>query len=162
MSDATEAGAHALPAEPSDDEIAACAPNATVRSATTCLMLAGVLTLLTGVQLVPSLRFTNAALQAALYVMIAAGAAAMYLGIRLYRMRAWAAQGGAALAAALTLGMSAWLVFSFTSGLFSCMALFAPPLALAAAILGYRAIPAARRATEIRERLQDAGIELGF
>ena len=155
---------HAAPAQaqPSDDDIAACAPNGTVRSATTCLMLAGFITLLTGAQMVTSVRFNSVLLQLSLYTMIVAGAAAMYLGIRLYRMRAWAAQGGAGLAALLALGMSAWLLFSFSNGLFSCVALFAPPFAIAAAIFCYKSIPAARRASEIRQRLQDAGIELGF
>lgn len=146
----------------SDDDIAACAPNGTVRSASTCLLVSGFMALIMGLQIVTSLRFNNPMIQGALYVMMAAGAATMYIGVRLYRMSSWAALAATAVATLLTLGMGTWLVFSFKNGLFTLFAPLAPVLALGAAVASYLSIPAVRRATAVRERLQDAGIELGF
>jgi hypothetical protein len=118
--------------------------------------------LIMGLQIVTSLRFNNPMIQGALYVMMAAGAATMYIGVRLYRMSSWAALAATAVATLLTLGMGTWLVFSFKNGLFTLFAPLAPVLALGAAVASYLSIPAVRRATAVRERLQDAGIELGF
>jgi hypothetical protein len=150
------------PGTVSDDEIAACAPNGAVRTASGTLIGAGFLTLFNGIQLVTSLRFYDMLLQASLYAMIGVGAAAMFVGVRLYRMTGWAAPASLGLAALLSLAMGAWFVFAVRSGLFTLFGLLAPIAAFPAVYFAYRAGPAVRRAAEIRGRLQDAGIELGF
>jgi peptidoglycan/LPS O-acetylase OafA/YrhL len=57
---------------------------------------------------------------------------------------------------------SAWFVYLILTGAFSCLGLFVPPIALAAAVASPFTIKPSRDISLARKRLQKAGLALGF
>jgi hypothetical protein len=85
-------------------------------------------------------------------------ASAAYLGTGRY-LASWAS---AILHAAVFLFGSAWFIYMIFAGAFSCLGLFVPPIALAAAVAAPFTIKPSREISLARKRLQKAGLALGF
>lgn len=145
----------------SDDDFRATTASAIVRAAAALQAVTGLLLLANGLQLWMMVTFFGA-LAVVPWAMIALAVLSIYCAAQVQRARAWAAMLGAGVAALVAIGVGAWLVTSFSSGLYSCLAFVVVPVAVASTVLAILAIGPARRATEIRKRLAASGIELGL
>jgi hypothetical protein len=145
-----------------DADVTALAPSNAVRLAATFVTLSGFVSALSGVQTLLSVTFVVAWAKPIPYAMLAVGLFTMFAGTQLYRVRGWAAAAAIAASALLTLGMGAWVWFAGKNGFLSCLTLLVPIGAPIAAVLSLRALPDVRRADLVRERMQDAGMDLGI
>ena len=149
------------PPEP-DDDVAALAPNGTVRLAATLVILGGFLTTLSGFQIFISITFVFAWARPIPWLMLATGLVTMYAGAQLYRTRGWAAVASIVCSAVLALGMGAWVWFAATHGFLSCLTVLVPLGAPVALIFSVKSLPACRLADQVRQRMEDAGMDLGL
>lgn len=145
----------------SDADIAEAATPAIAKAAGGLLLFAGVLVAATGAQLFAMAKFFGA-FALAPYTHIALGAAQACFGLVVFRGRAWAASTAAVLSGALFLLTGAWLVVSFTQGVFSLLALGNPLVALLALALTAVSIKPCEQATEARARLAAQGMGFGL
>ena len=145
---------------PGDDDFAASAPTAVVRVCSGVLMVAGLLTALTGVQLLLS-RIVGA-LAIVPYVLVLLGVATIGVGWMAGRARWWAATAGLALAVALTLVNLGWFVYAFAGGIYSCMSMVSVPVSIGASVAMVFTLTPVRRATEARERMRAQGLDVGI
>lgn len=97
-----------------------------------------------------------------LAAMLVVGLGGMVLGANVMKARAWAAAAGIGLGVVLTLTDGAWVFLSFSNGLFSLLALMAVGFTLCATVFVVIAAGDCRRATEARQRLQQAGLDFGL
>jgi len=140
----------------------AAAPPLVVRAAAGVAAFTGLMVGLTGLQLLLSVRFAHVGLAVVPYAMLLLGGGQIMLAVFVARARAWAAVASLVVAGFALLSMGTWLVFSVTSGIYSCVGLVVPPLALAAVVTGALSIGPARRADAARRRMRDEGMDLGL
>lgn len=142
-------------------DIADAATPAVARAAGGLLLFAGVLVAAAGLQLFALVKFFGA-FAVAPYAHVALGVVQMLCGLMVFRGRAWAASIAAVLSGALFCLTSAWLVVSFTRGIFSLLALGNPIILLLAAGLTALSIKPCERASEARARLTAQGMGVGL
>jgi hypothetical protein len=141
-------------------DLAAIAPPLLARVAGGALALAGFFTSLLGVQTASIARF-HGVWAVAIVVMFALGAATFLAGVKVARLRGWAAVLGTTSAGLTALLGAGWALFSLLSGLLSLLAFGVVPLAAVAGGLAATVIGAGLRADAARARLRDAGLEAG-
>ena len=143
-----------------DDDFAAAAPTTVVRACSGVLMVAGLLTALTGLQLV--LSYLIGALALVPYVLLVLGVAGIALGWMAGRARWWAATFGLALAVLLAFVNLGWFVYAVANGFYSCMSMVSVPAAIGAAVAMVFTLQPVKRATLARARLRDQGLDVGI
>lgn len=143
-----------------DDDFTAAAPTMTVRIGSGVLMIAGLLTALTGLQLV--LSYLMGAVALVPYVLLVLGIAGIALGWIAGRARWWAATAGLALSVLLAFVNLGWFVYAFAHGLYSCMSMVSVPAALGAAVAMVFTLQPVKRASLARACLRDQGLDVGI
>ena len=143
-----------------DDDFATAAPTTAVRLCSGVLMVAGLLTALTGLQLV--LSWLVGAVAAVPYVLLALGVSGIAIGWHAGRARWWAATSGLAIAVLLAFVNLGWFVYAAAHGLYSCMSLISVPAAMGAAVAMVFTLQPVKRATLARARLRDQGMDVGI
>jgi hypothetical protein len=144
-----------------EDDIAAATPPLLARVAGGADALAGLLVALTGVQTLTLVNL-RAPYTLAPWVLVALGLPTVVLGTFVFRARAIAAIAAIGAGVVLVLASSAWLILSFTHGLFSLFAMASPFVAAAAMVLTILALGPCQRASSARERLSAQGMNLGI
>lgn len=144
-----------------DDDYAAAAPGLLVRACTGVLMVAGLFTALTGLQLMLS-RLIDVEVQVMKWALLLLGIGTIAVGWQASRARMWAAAGGLGLAIALTLVNLGWAIFGLVHGLISLMSIVSVPTAIAAAVAMVFTLGPVRRASRARARLRAQGLDVGI
>jgi hypothetical protein len=144
-----------------EDDIAAATPPLMARVAGGADALAGLVVALTGVQTLTLVEL-RAPYAAAPWVLVALGLTTVVLGVFVFRARVVAAIAAIGAGGLLVLASGAWLVLSFTHGLFSLFAMAAPFVATAALVLTFLALGPCQRASAARDRLSAQGMNLGI
>jgi hypothetical protein len=145
-----------------EPDVEALAPTPTVRLAAGLVVLEGFLAALGAFQLFLSVSFVSPWVALVPWLLLFAGLPTFYVGTQLYRMRGWAALASIVAMAILGFGTIGWTVFAATHGLVSCLTMIMPIVGITGLVLGIVALPACRRADSTRERLRDAGMDLGI
>jgi len=149
------------PSAAGDEDFSAAAPSTLVRACSGVLMLAGLLTALAGLQLLFS-RIIDVEVLVMKWALMVLGVAAIAIGWQASRARMWAAVSGLGLGVFLTLVNLGWLVFGFTHGMVSLMAMVSVPAAIGGAVAMVFTLAPVRRATEARRRLRAQGLDVGI
>jgi len=132
-----------------------------VKAAAALLGMTGLFLAFTSFQLF-TMRFTRDELELVPWVHLNLAGALVILAAMTYRARTWAAVAGMLFAGLAFLGALAWQGYAMAHGVFSLLGLASVPAGLAATILSAIAIGDARRATDVRDKLADAGMKLGL
>ncbi|MBW2460235.1 MAG: hypothetical protein JRH11_01230 [Deltaproteobacteria bacterium] len=132
-----------------------------VKAAASVLGVAGVFFAFTGIQLF-LVRFRSEWLELVPWVHVAFAVALVFLAAMTYRARTWAAIGSTLIGGLAFLGAVVWQAYAMFHGIFSLLGLASVPAALAATGLAVLAIGDASRATAVRKKLHEAGMNLGF
>lgn len=146
--------------EQQDADLAAITPTLLARVAGGALALSGFFTALFGVQLA-SLAPFRGVWAVAIVLLFLLGATSLLAGVKVARLRGWAAITGTSSAALTALLGVPFAVYCLLSGLLSLLGLGIVPLGAVAAGLGAAVIGAGLRADAARRRLCDAGLEAG-
>jgi hypothetical protein len=146
---------------PAEVDIAEAATPVIAKAAGGLVLFAGVLVATAGAQLFTMGTFFGA-FAVVPYAHVLLGVAQGALGLFVFRARAWAASVAAVLTGALFLLTGAWLVVSFTRGVFTLLALGNPLVMMIALALTFVAIKPCERATEARARLAAQGLSFGL
>lgn len=133
-----------------------------VKAAAALLGVAGLFTALAAVQLEISVMFYEPLAQWSERALLVMGAASLGLATQVTRMRMPRTLAATVLAVVMAPATTAWLVYCVTSALFSLMQLGSVAASWGAALLLPFAIPATKRAADMRKKLADAGMDLGF
>jgi hypothetical protein len=143
-----------------DADIAACTPDINVKAAAGGLAVSGILLVLLCAQ-TASLLPLNLETTPIIGGMGVAGALSIFAATRVARLYTAGAWLGVIVGGVASLSGLAWLLFSVIGGLFSLLALAAPPIALLSTLATVLVLPRAQRAEAARERLRAAGLDLG-
>jgi hypothetical protein len=146
---------------PDDADLAAVAPSTIVRVASGLVMVAGLAAALVGVQNLVGYRMSGLYF-GMLVGLVVAGVAAIVIGWIHGKARTWAAVASLVLSAILLVGSLAWVLVSFMGGGLSVMAFLAVGLAGLSVVVVPFSLAPCRRATAAREKLRDAGLDLGL
>ena len=147
-----------------DTDVQSLDASTLVKAAAAMQALSGLFTGLGAVQLLISGQFVGD-LRWAQYVVWALGAlalASMALAAQVMRMRMPRTIVATIVAVVLAPGVTAWFAFCVSHSIFSLMQMVSLIASWLAAILLPFTLPATKRATEMRKRLSDAGLDLGF
>lgn len=136
------------------------APLTKAAAAVTCA--AGVTTVLGALQMVTSLWFRDAWRTALGWSDVACGVVLFAIGIGLLRNRAGAALAGVVVVPLGTLVTIGWVAMLATVPAFGCLSPIAVFISLAASILVPLTIGPTRKASALRKKLADQGIDLGL
>ncbi len=148
------------PAGREDADLVAITPTVLARVAGGALALSGFFTALLGVQIASLAPFRGVwAVATALLFLL--GTTSLAAGVKVARLRGWAAITGTTSAGLTALLGALFAVYCLLSGLLSLLGLGIVPLAAVAAGLGAVVIGAGLRADAARRRLRDAGLEAG-
>ncbi len=147
---------------PHEDDIALTQPTGMVKAGAILTLSSGGLTALVGLQLLVAVTLVGSVLKLVPYLLLAAGVATMFLGLKTLRTRGWGAIGATVACGLITLGMGYWVLLAAASGFFSLLALLLPPLALVSTVFAGLAVGPCLRADAARLRLSEAGVELTF
>ena len=123
--------------------------------------VAGLMSLLTAIQAQFALYLPDD-IELLCWALMGVGAATIGIAVPLGRARHWAAVAGIVITAIDALGMTWWLVASFTGGFFSCFALISAPLAAAGVIGCVLALAPAKKSTAARARMAARGESFGI
>jgi len=145
-----------------NDEVTATEPTGLVKAAGALQAAAGLLLSFAGVQLKLVDLTGKAWVMMVPYVMMVLGVTTMFLAVKIFKTRGWAALGGTALNGIILLSMGAWVLLSLASGFVSLIATLTPLLALTGTVFGALAIGPCLRADAARRRLREAGIDMSF
>jgi len=137
------------------------APTSAVKVAAGLLAWAGVLAAMSGVQLV-GVGFRVSWMSYVPYAMLTCGGVLGWLALGVYKQRHARGVAAVVMAAVVSCAAGTWLVVSVSGGIVSMPAMLWPFAAAAAAVCTFLQLPRLKRATEIRERLEDAGFDLGL
>lgn len=131
-----------------------------VRGVAALCAVAGLVTALYGFQIYLLIDYGWARIVPFVFIALGVGgiAAAAYLGMGRYPA-SWAS---AVVHGVVFFIGSAWFVYMILTGAFSCLGLFVPPIALAAAVAAPFTIKPSREISLARTRLKKAGLALGF
>ncbi len=146
---------------PDNEDIEALHAPLLSKVAGAALALAGIFTLVLGLQ-TWAVLYMNGWLIAVPIVMLVFGAALAVCGWKTATLRGWAAIAGTVIGGLYALVELGWAIYSISHGLISLLALGVIPLAAGAAILSGFAIPAGLRADQARFRLGEQGWKMGF
>jgi hypothetical protein len=147
-----------------DTDVQSLDAGALVKSAAAAQAVSGLFTGLGALQLMISGEFVGD-YRWAQYVVWALGAlglASLGLATQVMRMRLPRTILACLVAFVVAPGVTAWFVFCLTNSIFSFMQMVSLAASWAAVILLPIALPATKRASEMRKRLADAGLDLGF
>ncbi len=147
---------------PSEPDVQALSPTASVRLAATLVILSGFMLALSGFQLFVSVRLLSAWVTWMPWLMMLLGLPTMYVGSQLYRMRGWAALASVGAMLVASLGMGGWTLFAGAHGLVSCLTPLVPVAAVGGFVLSLASLSACQRADHVRQRLRDTGMDLGI
>ncbi|CAN5573663.1 hypothetical protein BH09MYX1_BH09MYX1_63960 [soil metagenome] len=144
-----------------DDDVDALSQLGMARGAGGAMIAAGVSAVLSSFQTWLMVGFRDV-LVVVPWVILFAGAFAVYLGIKLVGARRWAAVTTVAFASILFVVTGAWTALDFLYFHFTAFFLLLTPMAcLTALVLAFVAIPTCDRAERARARLAKEGIDLG-
>ena len=147
-----------------DTDVHSLDASALVKAAAAAEALSGLFTGLGAVQLLISGEFEGD-YRWAQYVVWAlgmAGLASVVLAAQVMRMRLARTVTATTVAVLLAPAASVWFAFCVMNSIFSLMQLISLIASWAAAVLLPFALPATQRASVLRKRLSDAGLDLGF
>lgn len=147
--------------EASDADVQAAAPTLGVKIGAGASAFAGLMTALTGIQIVVAV-YVDGIHALFPWLMLLGGAAMIGLAVPAGRGRFWAAAAVLAADAFGGLTALAWLVLSFTGGFFSCFALVTVPITVAAIVAAIFALGPAKKTSEAQRRLRRSGMEFGI
>lgn len=135
-----------------------------VKAAAAAEGLSGLFTGLGAVQLMISGEFVGDYrwAQYVVWTLGVLGLASLALAAQVMRMRMPRTIAAMTVALVLAPGVTAWFVFCVANSIFSFMQLVSLLASWVAALLLPFTLPATKRATEMRKRLSDAGLDLGF
>ncbi len=125
-------------------------------------LLAGGLGVLTGVQILLTVRIFSTAWAVVPYVLIVLGAGLVVLARSVFIARPWAAIAALGVGVLLGVVSATWLVFAVANGFIALYAIWTPVWALLAVGFCAAALAPCRRAERVRERLRAAGMGLGL
>lgn len=151
---------NAAPPQVTDEEIAATSPTGMIRATAGFQIGSGVLTALVAVQLLSAVVYRGP-IKIAPVLMLAFGIAGVPVGANVFRMRLWAAQAGVLISGIVGALQGLVFVFNLSNGLLSCLRLISPALAVLSFVFSFFAVPPCARATAIRKRMREAGLDLG-
>ena len=137
---------------------------ALVKAGAAAQALSGLFTGLGAVQLMISGQFVGELrwAQYAVWTLGVVGLLLLGLAAQLMRMRLPRSVAATAVAFLVAPSVTAWFAFCVAHGIFSFMQMVSLAASWAAALVLPFTLPAAKRATEMRKRLSDAGLDLGF
>lgn len=142
-----------------DDEIEATRPNRLVKAAIATTAATGALLVLCSVYFGWGLLIWGIP---AFYPLVVLGVVEVWLSLKIYRQRPWAAIAAVVLSAVIAAASGIWLLLLVMSGFFAVMNLVLPLVALTAAVLAGLAIASCLRTVRIRRHLADRGIDVDF
>jgi hypothetical protein len=125
-------------------------------------LLAGGLGILTGLQILLTVRIFSPFWTVVPYVLLVLGAALVVVARNVFVARPWAAIGGMALGGLLGVASGAWLVFAVMNGFIALYAIWTPVWAALAVGFCAAALSPCLRAERARERLRSQGMSLGL
>ncbi|MFO0660992.1 MAG: hypothetical protein U0165_14345 [Polyangiaceae bacterium] len=143
-----------------EEDIVAVTPTTMAKVGGGGLMLAGLFMLVLAAQTATMLFFDTVVI-ATLSAMVLLGGSSLVLGWNVSRMRGWAALSGPIIAAVQCIAALGWLVFSFTHGVFSLLAIAIIPLSGLACVLSGLCIDRCHKADLARGRLRAEGLDVG-
>jgi len=149
-----------MAAEPEGDDVTTMAPPLVVRAAAGGAAFSGVLTIILGVQLF--FVWLPRAYALLPWGVIGIGALVIVCAVPAARARLWGVIAAEVALGVELLVLSAWLVRSFSVGIYSCFAVVAVPFAAIALVAGIFALAPARRASAARARLRARGETFGM
>ena len=152
----------AAPAEVGDDDDLQHVNPRFPKAAAGFTLLGGALGILTGLQVLLTVRIFAPLWAFVPYVLLALGAALVVLARSVFVARPWAAVSGMAVGGLLAVASAGWLFFAVTNGFIALYALWTPVGALLAVAFCGAALPSCLRAERVRERLRAAGMGLGL
>lgn len=132
-----------------------------VKAAGGAALATGVFTALLGVQTIAVVAHWTLYIGLTAFLQCGLGLASAYFGVRLMRMRGWAALAASGSLGVLVLVNLAWFVYAISQGVLSLLALGLCPLSGLSAVGAGLCIPITRKADRARDRLRDQGIEAG-
>jgi hypothetical protein len=138
--------------------------SALVKAAAAAQGLSGLFTGLGAVQLMISGQFVGDYrwAQYVVWTLGAVGLASLALAAQVMRMRMPRTIVATIVALVLAPSVTAWLAFCVSNEIYSLMQMVSLAASWASAILLPLTLPATKRASEMRKRLSDAGLDLGF
>jgi len=151
----------ALPELPgdADEQIEATRPNGMVKAAVATTAAAGALLLLSSLYFGWGLLIWGFP---AVYPFAVLGVVEVWLSLKIYRQRVWAAIAAVVVSGAIAAASSLWLVLLVLSGFFALMNVVLPLAALAATLLASLAIASCLRVGKIRRHLAAQGLDVDF
>ncbi len=147
-----------------DTDVQSLDASAIVKAAAAVEALSGLFTGLGALQLMISGQFVGELrwAQYAVWALGLAGLASLVLASQVMRMRMGRTLVAMLTALALAPAVMAWFAFCVAHEIFSFMQMISVLASWAAALALPFTLPATKRASEMRKRLSDAGLDLGF
>lgn len=142
-----------------DEQIVATRPNGLVKAAIATTTGTGALLLLCSIYFGWGFRLWGIP---AVYPLLVLGVLEVWLGLKIYRQRVWAAIASVVLSLIIAAGSGLWLILLAFSGFFAMMNLVLPLAALAATLLSGLAVASCLRTHKIRRHLAEQGLDVDF